>query len=260
MPETRQPEVALIIPACDEAACIGPVLDEFLGALDPEKFVLAVGVNGSTDATAEIARERPVLVAETARRGYGHGCQAAISLTNHLFPSVRGYLFCAGDGATAPHDLPRITAAWEQGYDFVLGTRTVRLRNWRTMTLRHMIANAVLGLWCGLLSGRRFSDLGPLRLISRRLFEEIAPREMTFGWTIEAQIAAARLGATICEIPVTERCRVAGEQKVSGVTWRRTFAIGCKILAAGYRTWRGGAPAERPALWARPEPSIPREA
>lgn len=259
MPETRQPEIALIIPACNEAACLGAVLDEFLGAIAPEKFVIAVGVNGSTDATAEIARTRPVLVAETAERGYGYGCQAAIDLTRNLFPSVRAYIFCAGDGASAPHDLARLTAAFDQGYDFVLGSRTVRLRNWRAMTLRHMIANALLGLWCGILSGRRFSDLGPLRLISRRLFERIAPREMTFGWTIEAQIAAAKLGATICEIPVTERRRIAGEQKVSGVTWRRTLAIGCKILAAGYRTWRA-APAERPALWASPEPSIPREA
>jgi hypothetical protein len=50
--EMRLPEFAIIIPACDEAACIGPVLDEFLNAVDPEKFVSAVGVNGSSDETA----------------------------------------------------------------------------------------------------------------------------------------------------------------------------------------------------------------
>ncbi len=238
MPATRQPEIALIIPACDEAACIGAVLDELLATIDPEKFVIAVGVNGSTDATAEIARTRPVLVAETDARGYGYGCQAAISLTNNIIPGIRAYLFCAGDGASAPGDLARLTQAYEQGYEFVLGSRTRRWRNWRTMTLRHMVANALLGLWCGLLSGRPFSDLGPLRLIGRGLYERIAPREMTFGWTIEAQIRAAHLQAAICEIPVQERRRIAGEQKVSGVTWRRTLRIGCKILAAGYRTWR----------------------
>ena len=47
------PEFAIIIPAADEEACIGPVLDEFLAVLDPEKFVIAVGVNGSSDRTAE---------------------------------------------------------------------------------------------------------------------------------------------------------------------------------------------------------------
>ena len=144
------PEFAIIIPACDEAACIGAVLDEFLATVDPEKFVIAVGVNGSSDATAQIARQRPVLVAETERRGYGHGCQAAIDLTNNLFPAIRAYVFCAGDGATDPRDLRSLVAAFEQGYDFVLGSRTKRVRNWRTMTLRHLVANAALGLWCGL--------------------------------------------------------------------------------------------------------------
>ena len=256
------PQIAIIIPACDEAACIGAVLDEFLRVVDPEKFVLTVGVNGSSDETAEVARQRPVLVAETPQRGYGHGCQAAIGLTKNLFPSIRAYVFCAGDGATDPGDLHRLATAFEQGYDLVLGSRTARLRNWRSMTLRHVIANTGLGLWCGILSGRCFSDLGPLRVISRSLFERIAPREMTFGWTIEAQIAAAKLGAAICEIPVTERRRIAGRQKVSRVTCRQTLSIGCKIVAAGYRTWRNfePAPAPRRAAFARSDSNQRREA
>lgn len=260
MPDARQPQIALIIPACDEAACLGTVLDELLQVVDPEKYVIAVGVNGSTDATAEVARERPVLVAETAARGYGFGCQEAIRLTNNFFPAIRAYVFCAGDGATAPADIARLIAAFEQGYDFVLGSRTRRFRNWRAMTVRHMVANVVLGLWCGLLSRRRFSDLGPLRLLSRRLFEQIAPREMTFGWTIEAQIAAAHFDANICELPVTERRRIAGEQKVSGVTWRRTLTIGCKIVAAGYRTWRRLPVESLAAPMPSPQRTVPREA
>lgn len=258
----RLPEFAIIIPACDEAACIGPVLDELLRAVDPEKYVIAVGVNGSTDATAELARERPVLVAESESRGYGHGCQAAIDLTKNLFPSIRAYIFCAGDGATDPRDLRALTAVYEQGYDLVLGSRTNRLRNWPAMTVRHVFANAALGLWAGLLSGRYFSDLGPLRMISRSLFEKIAPQEMTFGWTIEAQIAAARLHAAICEIPVVERRRLDGEQKVSGVTWQRTLSIGCKIVAAGFRTRRvfRPAPAACRPIFARSSDNRQREA
>ena len=128
------------------------------------------------------------------------------------------------------------------------------------MTLRHIIANALLGLGCGVLGGRCFSDLGPLRLINRRLFEKIAPQEMTFGWTIEAQIAAARLEAAICEIPVTERRRIGGRQKVSGVNWRQTLAIGCEIVAAGYRTSRRYPAAPRPAFVPPPQPSSAREA
>ena len=233
-----EPRFAVIIPACNEEACIGPVLDELLAVLDPEKFVVAVGVNASSDRTLEIARARGVWVAETEQRGYGFGCQAAIDLVRNAAPQIRAYIFLAGDGASDPDDVRTLVDAYEQGYTFVLGARTGRVSNWKTMHLSHVIANFGVALWCGILAGRWFRDLAPVRLIDRELFETIAPREMTYGWTIEPQIAAARLGAAICEVAAGERPRLAGEQKVSGVTWRRTFLVGCRILAAGWRARR----------------------
>jgi hypothetical protein len=232
----RTPQFAVIIPACDEEECIGRVLDELAGTVDPEKFAIVVGVNGSSDRTAEVARARGVLVTETSERGYGYGCQKAIDLAAATFPSLRAYIFLAGDGASDPRDVGTLVAAYEQGYAFVLGARTDRWSNWRVMRFSHVVANFALALWCTLLAGRWFKDLAPLRLIEVELFEAIAPQEKTFGWTIEAQVAAARFGAAICEVPAAERSRLAGKQKVSGVTWRRTFTIGCRILAAGVRT------------------------
>ena len=232
---TFQGQFALIIPACDEEACIASVLDEISAVLDPHKFVAVVGVNGSSDKTAELARAHGALVAETRQRGYGYGCQSAIDLVGETFPSVRAYIFLAADGASDPRDVAKLVAAYEQGYTFVLGARTGQLSNWRTMRVSHVIANFAVALWCGILAGRWFRDLAPVRLIDRKLFEAIAPQEMKFGWTIEPQIAAVRLGAAIIEVPARERPRLAGQQKVSGVTWRRTFLIGCRILAAGFR-------------------------
>lgn len=232
---TFQGQFALIIPACDEEACIGQVLDEIAAVLDPQRFVAVVGVNGSSDKTAELARARGALVAETKQRGYGYGCQSAIDLVGEIFPAVRAYIFLAADGASDPRDVTKLVAAYEQGYTFVLGARTGQVSNWRTMRVSHVIANFAVALWCGVLAGRWFQDLAPVRLIDRKLFEAIAPREMKFGWTIEPQIAAVRLGAAIIEVPARERPRLAGRQKVSGVTWRRTFLIGCRILAAGFR-------------------------
>lgn len=231
----HRPQFAVIIPACDEEESIGRVLGEISSTIDPEKFVIVVGVNGSSDRTAEVVRARGVLVAETSERGYGYGCQKAIDLVAPAFPSVRAYIFFAGDGASDPQDLRKLVAAYEQGYAFVLGARTGQWSNWPVMRFSHVVANFALALWCGVLTSRWFKDLAPLRLIEVELFEAIAPQEKTFGWTIEAQVAAARLGAAICEVPATERPRLAGKQKVSGVTWRRTFAIGCRILAAGVR-------------------------
>src|ERR1043166_5959340 len=103
MPPTSKPgPVAIVIPACNEGPCLGQVLDELLSASDPDKFVVAVGVNASTDRTAEIARARGVLVAETSKRGYGYGCQAAIDLLKTVAPQGRAYIFLAGGGASHP--------------------------------------------------------------------------------------------------------------------------------------------------------------
>ena len=230
------PRIGIIIPACDEEPCIAAVLEELLRELASSRYAIAVGVNGSRDRTAKIARTFPVLVAETEARGYGHGCIAAIDALRRESPTVAAYVFFAADGASDPRDVQSLVDALERGHDFVLGSRTATRSNWRAMTLPHVIANFALGIWCTILTARPWGDLGPLRLIERRLFERMRLRELTYGWTIEAQIAAARLGANVCQLSAHERRRIAGEQKVSGVSWRRTFAIGCRIVAAGWRT------------------------
>lgn len=237
-PESSGPQIAIIIPACDEAPAIGRVLAELLRAVDAARFAVAVGVNGSSDNTGAIAREYPVLVAETKLRGYGHGCVAAINSAERAFPSLRAFIFYAADGASDPRDLLPLVDAFRDGSHFVLGARTGLSTNWPIMSFSHVVANFALACWCGLLAGRAFTDLAPLRLIDRELFHAIAPRELTFGWTIEAQIVAAKLGARITELSAHERPRLAGEQKVSGVSWQRTVAIGCRIVAAGFRSWR----------------------
>jgi glycosyltransferase involved in cell wall biosynthesis len=230
------PRIGIVIPACDEEPCIAAVLEELLATVDRTKYAIAVGVNGSTDRTAEIARSFPVVVAETDARGYGHGCMAAITALRREAPSVDAYIFFAADGASDPPDVELLAAAYETGSDFVLGSRTGLRSNWPAMTIPHVIANFALGMWSSFLSGRWFPDLGPLRLISRPLFDAMFLNELTYGWTIESQIAAARLGARSCRVSVHERPRIAGAQKVSGVSWRRTFLIGCRIVAAGWRT------------------------
>ena len=233
----------MILPACHEEQTIGPVLDELHAALSPAvRWIVAVGVNGSApgaDRTAGLARAHPCrpVVAETDKRGYGYGCRAAIEMVEAMGHTPDAYVFFAADGANDPQDLAKLVAAYRAGFDFVLGCRTAPWRlNWRTMGGAHLLANRLLGAWCWWLTGRWFHDIGPLRLIERRLFHRLGLREWTFGWTIEAQIAAAFHGTALVEIPVRERPRLAGEQKVSKVNWRRTLFIGYQIALAGWRT------------------------
>lgn len=232
---------AVVLPVCNEEACLGAVLDELAAETSGQdaRFIPVVGLNGTTDRSRDIALARGVLVGETAERGYGHGCMAAIRRLEERETEVDAYLFFAGDGADRPGDLRRLIDEYAKGADLVIGNRTLKLSNWKFKGSRRAFPNVTLAAVTTLLTGRLFYDLGPLRLIDRALFERMKMRELRWGWTVEAQIMAARLGARIANIHVEERPRLAGEQKVSGVTLRRSLGIGFAILAAAWRVrWR----------------------
>jgi hypothetical protein len=55
-------------------------------------------------------------------------------------------------------------------------------------------------------------------------------REQTYGWNLEMQMRAARVGLRILEVPVDHRCRIGGQSKVSG-TLHGTFVAGARIIA-----------------------------
>jgi len=242
---TDSPRHGIILPACNEEACIAAVLAELRQVLEPDRFDIAVGVNGSDDRTAELAREMGAVVAETPRRGYGYGCQVAIEALAAQRAAVRSFVFFAADGANDPRDIASLIAAHEEGAQMVIGGRTRNSANWSAMDAHYVLANRGFGFLCGCLTGRFFSDLGPLRLIERELFHALDLREWTYGWTIEAQIRAAMLGAHIAEVPVRERGRIAGQQKVSRVSWQRTLSVGLQITAAAFRTRFAGRAAGR---------------
>jgi glycosyltransferase involved in cell wall biosynthesis len=224
----------IIVPAFNEEECLPAVIREI--QREVPGWPVIIGANACTDATTKCARALGASVAETAERGYGHGCVAAINLADLLFPRAPAYLFVAGDGANDPRDAWRLYQSFQQGFEVVLGTRTRTATNYRSMGFSHLLANRALGVWCGCLTGRFFSDLGPLRLIDKKVYHQLALQELTFGWTIEAQIKTARLGAKIVEVDVRERTRLAGQQKVSRIGWMRSLRIGAAIFQAGWRS------------------------
>lgn len=226
---------ALIIPACNEEESLPWVLEELREVLPEGLCEVFVGVNGSSDGTARVAALQGAKTRQISDRGYGFGCLAAVALAEESGSVFDGYLFLAADGANDPRDIAALVTAHQAGAGLVLGSRTLDPFNRQFLPLHYRWANRFFGFFCGLLTGRFFSDLGPLRLIDRGVFRALALREGTYGWTIEAQVRAARLGVKIVELSVKERGRVAGEQKVSHVSWRLTWSVGLQILEAGVR-------------------------
>jgi hypothetical protein len=81
-----------------------------------------------------------------------------------------------------------------------------------------------------ILYGVRYTDMCPFRAIRRDALEKLSMREETYGWNLEMQMRAARVGLRILEVPVNHRCRSGGVSKVSG-SFRGTFVAGARIIS-----------------------------
>lgn len=252
---TVKPTVAVILPARDEEAALAPVLAELLPHAARHGAVVAVGLNDCHDRSRAVAETHGVIVGETQTRGYGHGCLAAIAAVHAAGFQPNAYVFMAADGAHDPAELPRLLDPWRAGARFVLGQRTGVAANWPRLGYTRAVFNVLLGAWAGLLSGKFYRDLGPYRLIDRALFEHIGARETVWGWTIEPQVIAPRLGVRAVEVSVTERPRIAGEQKVTGVSLTHSLRVGLEIMRAAWRSRMRELPPHPPKL-AAPEQKI----
>ena len=66
----------------------------------------------------------------------------------------------------------------------------------------------MIGALVKMLYGFRYTDMGPFRAIRRECLEAMQMREMTYGWNLEMQIKAVKMGLRVVEIPVDYRCRI----------------------------------------------------
>jgi len=221
--------VDVVIPALNEEASVPLVLGD-LAPLREAGTVRRVVVadNGSTDATARVAREGGATVVEASRRGYGSACLAGLGwLRENDPPEV--VVFLDADYSDHPEELPRVIAPILAGdADLVIGSRVVGERQRGALLPQARAGNVVACVLIRLLYRHRFTDLGPFRAIRWDALEEIAMEDPDFGWTAEMQVKALRHGLAVAEVPVSYRKRV-GVSKITG-TLSGTLRAGHKIL------------------------------
>jgi glycosyltransferase involved in cell wall biosynthesis len=219
--------VSLIIPALNEAACIGPLLAELPVGLVHELLVVD---NGSTDDTAGAARRAGASVVVEPRRGYGYACAAGVAAaTGDVL------VFMDGDGSFVPGELDRLIRPILNGSaDLALGSRMRGGMAPGAMPPHQRFGNWLVARLIYLLYGVRLSDLGPFRAVRRDLLMTLDMRERTYGWPVEMIVKAARRNARIVELPVSYRPRLAGRSKVGG-TVRGTLLATYRILRTTLR-------------------------
>jgi len=213
-----------VVPALDEAAAIGGVIDSL-----PPGLIRRIVVcdNGSRDGTGDVARARGATVVREERRGYGSACLAGLAVMRRDPPEA--VLFLDADGSDDPRDAVALLAPIAEGRaDLVIGSRTLGRREPGAL-----LPQARFGNWLatGLIHrfyGARWTDLGPFRAVRWSALERLAMRDPDFGWTVEMQVKAARAKLRSFEVPVSYRRRI-GRSKISGTLTGATRA-GAKIL------------------------------
>ncbi|MCB9556403.1 MAG: glycosyltransferase family 2 protein [Deltaproteobacteria bacterium] len=230
--------VALIIPALDEATTIG----EVIAAVDRQLVDdLIVADNGSSDQTAQIASAAGADVVVARRRGYGSACLAGIARARQHGAEL--FAFLDADGSDDPRELGllfELLAA--RSLDLVIGSRVLGTAERGALTPVQRFGNALTCTLVRIFWGVRFTDLGPLRVITGPALDALEMVDPDFGWTIEMQVKSAQRGLRVAETAVSYRNRRGGRSKVSG-SLRGSYLAGRKILgyvfAAKFREFAG---------------------
>ncbi|MBX6356494.1 MAG: glycosyltransferase family 2 protein [Micromonosporaceae bacterium] len=206
MTETRQ--LLIVIPALNEAACIGEVVREVRGEL-PHADVLVVD-DGSTDATGAIAAQAGAIV---ARLPFNLGVGGAMRL-GYRYGRAHGYdvvVQVDADGQHDPRYVPKLLDALDDA-DIVIGARFAGEGDYRVRGPRRW-AMAVLSMVLSWVAGTRLTDTtSGFRAANRRaieLFAEFYPVEY-LGDTVETVVTACRRGLRVRQVPVAMRRRLAG--------------------------------------------------
>jgi glycosyltransferase involved in cell wall biosynthesis len=204
--------ISIVIPALNEEKGIDLVLQELplqaLGDVGYETEVLVVD-NGSTDRTAQIAREHGATVIVQPIRGYSNAYKAG-------FAKASGDIIATGDADfTYPFTiLPEALAHMEEHQlDFINTDRLTHLQK-EAMSCSHRIGNAFLTAMLRLLFGWPFHDSQSGMWIFRRaIWHKLHVTASGMPFSQEFKLEAYLRGFQCAEIPIVYRAR-AGKEKL----------------------------------------------
>jgi glycosyltransferase involved in cell wall biosynthesis len=206
-----KPFISVIIAALNEEKAIANVVASVPRDIANEIIVVD---NGSTDRTAEVAAAAGARLVTEPKHGYGRAFQAGL---RSISPDCEIVVFLDGDGSDYPETMNRLVEPIVEGtHDFVVSSRTQGRRERGSMNWHQVFAGYMVGFFLRLLYGVSSTDMGPFRAIRRDVLERLNMRQETYGWPLEMQMRAARVGLRTLEVPVDYRRRAGGRSKIAG--------------------------------------------
>lgn len=220
-------KTSLIIPAYNEEASLGYVLDEFNGHVD--EIIVAVGI--SEDKTLEIAQRKADKVISAHFRGYGDALKQGME---HATGDI--LILVEADGSFSADDLSKLLSYLKDA-DMVIGTRTTK-----QLILQGANMNGALR-WGNLFAAKfmqflwfsqenRFTDLGcTYRALWKDCYAVIRNNLEASGpeFSPEMMVEVMKAKRKLVEIPVTYRPRIGGESKHSQ-SWFGIMKTASKML------------------------------
>jgi dTDP-L-rhamnose 4-epimerase len=196
--------IDVILPVLDERAALPGVL-----ATLPDGFEPIVVDNGSTDGSADVARELGARVVHEPQRGFGAACWAGLRAAD-----TRIVCFMDCDGSFDGRDLERVAEPVRSGVaDLALGARVAAGRG--AWPFHARVGNRVLAAYMRSRIGVPLRDLGPMRAAERSALLALGLRDRRFGWPLEMVLRAAAAQWRIAELDVAYHPRT-GRSKVTG--------------------------------------------
>jgi glycosyltransferase involved in cell wall biosynthesis len=222
--------VAVVIPAKDEGATIGALLDGISGVSVPGYDLHPIVVDdGSTDATASIARGRGAsVVSHPENRGLGAAVRTGLRAAVDAGAVAVAYL--DADLEYAPEDIPKLLEPVLSGRaDYVLGSRF--RGGVRGMRLYRRVGNYAFTALLVVLTGARITDgQTGMRAFSREAADR-AEIVHDYNYAQVLTLDLLRKGFRLEEVPIRYKVREHGE---SFIRW----SYPAKVLPAIWRELR----------------------
>jgi glycosyltransferase involved in cell wall biosynthesis len=207
--------VSLIVPARNEAANIGWVLNRIPDCVD--EVILVDGE--STDATLEMARATLPSLRIVPQQGRGKGSALR---TGFLAAKGEYIVMIDADGSMSPQEIPRYLHFLESGFDLVKGSRFTGGGGSLDITLMNVMYQSSLTDLCyGFVA------------FNRNVLDRLDLQSSGFEIETEITVRALLAGLRVAEVPTLELPRRTGQSNL------RTFRDGHRVLRTLLRERNG---------------------